>query len=300
MIDLHIHTSYSDGNNTVEQILEKAETLGLTTIAFTDHDSCGAYYELKNTDVRRLFKGTIKNGIEITTAYDGVRIELLAFDFDDYKLVNDYFVSATNNIDWEPVMIEERKILLDKFKALGIKYDSIYDYNLLLHRYESNLYKSILESNDKEFLQSVLKEYYSESGSNFYRNSISNPNSPFYANYGKYRPNIEDIIDFIHSQNGIVLLAHPYGYRLSNTEEYIEQLYNEHKLDGIECYYYSFNKEQIKYLEDFAKQRNLLISGGSDFHGTENKPEELGKCNFGYEFISSSIIENWPTKDNNG
>ena len=293
MIDLHIHTSYSDGKYTVCEILNMAEKMGLNIISITDHDCCKAYYELEEENIRNLFKGEIKTGIEITTSYGGTRIELLAYDFDDYKTINDFFVNATNNISWEPIMIEERKILLQKIKNLGLKYDSIFDEELLIDRYETKLYTSILELNAKDVLKNLLADYFCETGREFYRKCIANPNSPFYANYGKYRPKIEQIISLIHSHGGIVLLAHPYGYRLNNTEEYIEKLYNEYDLDGIECYYNGFNEEQIKYIENFARKRNLLISGGSDFHGTEDRDNELGKCKLGTEFIPDKIIENW-------
>lgn len=98
----------------------------------------------------------------------------------------------------------------------------------------------------------------------------------------------------IHRYGGIVFLAHPYGYKLNNTEKFIEKLYDKYEIDGIECYYNGFNEEQIKYIEDFAKKRGLLISGGSDFHGTKDRDNELGMCKLGTSFISTNIISNWP------
>lgn len=295
MLDLHIHTNYSDGMYSVSEILKIAEDMHLSTISITDHDCCAAYYDLEDEEVRSKFTGQIKTGIEITTLYGGVRIELLAYDFNNYKAINDFFVTATNSIDWEPIMVQERIILLKKLNDLGIKYDISFNEKLLEDRYESKLYEEILKLNEEEELKNILKDYYCESGSEFYRKCIANPNSPFYANYGRYRPQIVDIIKLVHEHGGVVFLAHPYGYKLNNTEDYIERLYNEYNLDGIECYYNGFNAEQIKYIENFAR-KNLLISGGSDFHGTKDRNNELGKCEFGTEFIPDDIIENWPNK----
>ena len=73
-------------------------------------------------------------------------------------------------------------------------------------------------------------------------------------------------------------------------------MYDKYEIDGIECYYNGFNEEQIKYIEDFAKKRGLLISGGSDFHGTKDRDNELGMCKLGTEFIPDDIINNWPNK----
>lgn len=296
MIDLHIHTKYSDGTNSVSEILEMAELLKLNTISITDHDNCKAYYELENDKIRNIFSGTIKTGIEITTSFNGTRIELLAYDFDNYQIINDFFVKATEQIDWAPILKKEREILLQKLDQLKIKYDSYFKEEILSDKYETKLYESILKLNKKEELKQKLNEYYCETGKEFYRKCIANPNNPFYANYGKYRPQIKDIIDLIHNHGGIVFLAHPYGYRLDNTEEYIEKLYNEYDLDGIECYYYGFNEVQTKYIEKFAQKRNLLISGGSDFHGITERDNELGKCKLGTDIIPNKIIEKWNPK----
>ena len=62
MIDLHMHTTYSDGSNTVEEVLEKAEKLKLEIISITDHDNCKAYKELKNEEIRSKFSGKIIPG----------------------------------------------------------------------------------------------------------------------------------------------------------------------------------------------------------------------------------------------
>lgn len=296
MLDLHIHSNYSDGKYSVSEILEMAEKLHLSIISITDHDCCKAYYDLEDEKIRCKFTGQIKTGIEITTSFDGVRIELLAYDFTDYKIINDFFVTATNKIDWNPILIQERIILLKKLNDLGIKYDMSFNENLLEDRFESKLYNTIIYLNKIEDLKNILKDYYCESGSEFYRKCITNPNSPFYANYGKYRPQIADIIELIHKHGGIVCLAHPYGYKLNNTEEYIEKLFNKYNLDGIECYYNGFNEEQIKYIENFAKRRGLLISGGSDFHGTKERDNELGMYKLGTDFIPDDIISNWPNK----
>lgn len=59
MIDLHIHTNNSDGTDTVEELLKKAENLKLEYIAITDHDTCSGYNELKKLDISKLFSGKI-------------------------------------------------------------------------------------------------------------------------------------------------------------------------------------------------------------------------------------------------
>ena len=100
----------------------------------------------------------------------------------------------------------------------------------------------------------------------------------FSINFSKYIPSLNEVINIIHKNGGILFLAHPYVYKLENTEYFLDRLYDEYSdIDGIECYYYDFTKEQIDYIKSFAEKRNLMISGGSDFHGKTIKPDiELG------------------------
>ena len=77
MIDLHIHTTYSDGTKTVKEILKQAEDLKLDYISITDHDKCDAYEELKDINISEFYSGKIIKGIEIKCFYKGSTIEVL-------------------------------------------------------------------------------------------------------------------------------------------------------------------------------------------------------------------------------
>ena len=81
MIDIHTHTTYSDGTSTPKELLEKAQQKKLTIISITDHNTVGAYEELKNPNIRGKFEGMIIPGIEITTTYHGETIEVLGYNF---------------------------------------------------------------------------------------------------------------------------------------------------------------------------------------------------------------------------
>jgi len=87
MIDLHMHTKYSDGTWSVEETLRKAQKIGLNTISITDHDSVAAHRELADNDAyKSIFTGKIIPGVEFSTSYDGVAVHMLAYDFDYTKL----------------------------------------------------------------------------------------------------------------------------------------------------------------------------------------------------------------------
>lgn len=69
MIDLHMHTNNSDGTDTTEELIKKAENLKLKYISITDHDNCHAHEEIKEQHLDRLFSGKIITGIEIKCTY---------------------------------------------------------------------------------------------------------------------------------------------------------------------------------------------------------------------------------------
>ena len=81
MIDLHMHTTYSDGSQSVEDILKACEKIGLEYISITDHNTCAAYYEEAFSN-NNIFTGKIIRGCEISAAFQNKSIEILAYNID--------------------------------------------------------------------------------------------------------------------------------------------------------------------------------------------------------------------------
>ena len=225
---------------------------------------------------------------------------MLAYNFDNINKVNNYFQKA-KNIDWAPIKLELRKDLLQKIDKLNLKYDDKFKDKKLQSeflKYETLLYASLLELNPN--LKEIIKDDYCESPYDFFRKCTCNPNSKFFMNFIQYYPKLEDSIDFIHKNGGICFLAHPFEYRVDQPEKFINSIYdycenNNCKLDGIETHYSTFTRDQINYLEEFAKEKNILISGGSDYHGLKRENFDVGKYLNQEEIMPSHIINNWPT-----
>ena len=121
MIDLHMHTTYSDGTDTVKELLEKAENLGLEVISITDHNICKAYFEMEKFNVKEIYHGNIIVGCEFTTSFDNRLIEVLGYGF-DYKSVNKYLEYFYNeeSVSKRTNILYNR--LLDKIKELDLKF----------------------------------------------------------------------------------------------------------------------------------------------------------------------------------
>ena len=99
-----------------------------------------------------------------------------------------------------------------------------------------------------------------------------------------------DSDDFVESD----FLECLYNEAISKNVEICGCLYDEYKdIDGIECYYYDFTKEQIDYIKNFSEKRNLMISGGSDFHGNPGRKNQMGICINHDGYIPKELLDTW-------
>lgn len=292
MIDLHMHTTYSDGSNTVIELLKRAEKAGLKVISITDHDTLRAHMEIERLDVKKYFSGRVINGVEVTTSFKGRRIELLVYDIKDYKKLDAYLSSFHTDEYWDNIFTTVREEFLNRLDEMGYKYDrSILPEFTSRHKFETMLYSSMLELNPD--LEEKMGSEYCPNVKDFFRKCNLNPKSKFFIDYASYNPPIDDVLAKIKECGGKVFFAHPYAYRLDNPDEFLNDLFNSYKLDGVECFHSVFTKENCTYLMNFAKNKNLLVSGGSDYHGNENRDVRLGfVCNNTY-LVPDEILRNW-------
>ena len=286
MIDLHMHTTYSDGSESCETVLKKCQEKKLDYISITDHNTAMAYEELENKNVADFYTGKIIPGIELNTKILNIPIEILGYGI-NYKimneLVNDVYISTSerNNI--------EAKRLYDKCIKYGIKLDK----NCLAN-YNSDIFTSVYFH--KEITKHIEnKNLISEDGWNssrgFYRQYMSNPQMPLYVEMDDFVPDFETASNLVRKSGGLVFIPHIYEYR-ENSEAILNDILSNHKIDGIECYYTTFSEEQHNKIINVCKERKLYISGGSDFHGKPKPDVDIG-VGYGNLQIPTSIIKNW-------
>lgn len=295
MIDLHIHTKYSDGTDNVIELLKKCEEINLKVISITDHNSCKAYFDLKNLDVKKYYSGKIICGCEFTINYEGNMIELLGYGFNLNK-VNEYLNSMYDKktINKQSKIIYNR--LINKINDLNLKFN---EKNVIITEEEFDkemlgwkVWAELKKYKENEFIlnENILSNY-----KNFFRNGLTNSNSKIFIDYLEFKPNIIEIIELIHRNGGKVFLAHPFQYQFCDPKKLIDDISNKYDIDGIECYHTEFTPENTNWLLDFCNKRNLLISGGSDYHGNNKENHNLGTGNSNLN-ISKEIINNWEIK----
>ena len=290
MIDLHMHTTYSDGTDNLTELLKKASLKKLEVISITDHNRCKAYEEMDNSDVLRYYDGKVIVGCEFTCPFESRLIEVLGYGF-DYKVVGDYLNEFYNfsTMNKNTNILYNR--LIDKLRELGFRtsFSNVVDKEFKNEFFEMEIYMDLLKYPENF---NIIDENIFDTFSDFYRRGLTNPKSKLFINHIEFKLSLKDVVDLVHDNGGKVFFAHPYQYKYNDTLDFIERMYDQYDLDGIECFYTTFNEKQTNNLLEFAKRRNLLVSGGSDYHGLNKNGYELG-TGFGNLCINKSILDNW-------
>lgn len=283
MIDLHIHTKNSSGTDEIEDILNKAEKLKLSAISITDNENVKVYEDLKNPRIRNLYSGNIITGTEIKTIFDNVVIDILAYDFDYDKLKD------SSIVDSERIRLAQYEYL-ENYIKIGKKLGLKFNEDIKIKTYASqDFYDEVIKYKENFEILPELKE----KNEKFFKVTQRNKKSPFYIDESIDIFNINYIINEIHKCGGKIFLAHLYQYDIPNNDyiEFVMNLFKTTKIDGIECYYNNFTKDQIQLLISLAKENDKLICGGSGYHGRYRQGIELG-VGIGDLNIPDDII-NW-------
>lgn len=286
MIDLHTHTIYSDGTDKIEEYLKKAESLKLTNISITDHNTCKAYEELNKINIKDFYSGNIITGVELNTKVLSIPIEILGYKVDTVKMQKLIDQTYVSNDERCKVEVQRLKEKCDK-QGIILPDDFVekYDCSMWPSKY-LNKYIIQNEENKKYIEDDAWKD-----SNIFYRKYMSNPNTIFFVNMDDLLPDFETASQIIKDAGGLVFIPHIFEYR-ENSEKILNHILNNYEIDGIECYYTTFSEEQTNRLLDICKEKKILISGGSDYHGNNKQNCELG-VGRGNLNISEEIIKNW-------
>lgn len=287
MIDLHTHTTYSDGHSTLPELLREAKKKKIEILSITDHNTVAAYEELKKPEVNSLFSDEIINGVEITTTYSGEVIEILGYGFNldiMKKLLNE------NVLTFEQKQKEEYNLIKKTYENIGLR---INIDNIIFNPKKESCRISFVNEIKKypENYKYFLCKDSIVTNSGFTRNEVYNPKSPLYVDQSSLYPSLKKTIEIIHQAGGLAFLAHTFVYSKTIANSLNDIILN-YKLDGLECYYTTFTKEQTDYLLNLCDSYKLYKSGGSDFHGTNKVNHNLGTGD-GTLLINKDLIEDW-------
>ena len=183
MIDLHIHTSNSDGKYSTKEILEMAEKKHINTISICDHNKVKAYRDIEKLDVKKIYSGNIITGIEFDMTYEKKLFHILGYNFDVEKLEKSKYIDRSTKEDNLKFENDNLEFLKSVCKKLGIKLSD----NLVVtspNLPANDIIKEDMMSyreNDK-----ILDELLGKNREiSFWRGHVTNPESPFFIDFTK-------------------------------------------------------------------------------------------------------------------
>ncbi len=278
IIDLHSHTTCSDGTYTVKELVDYAVTKNLSALAITDHDTVSGIDEAINY-ASKYDKLELITGIEFSTNEEGFKndIHILGYYF-DYK--NKDFANALDEIINGRETRNKKVIKLMQDDGINVTYEDI---------------KAL--SNDgvitrSHFCRWLVNNGYSKSVDECFAKLLGN-GKKYHVKREKVTPKI--VIDLVHKAGGMCSLAHPILYKLEDKE--LDKLVSKLKgygIDAIEGIYTTYSEYETDKIKKLAKKYDLIITGGSDFHGSNKVGIDLA-TGYGDLKIPYSILENMKT-----
>ena len=272
LIDLHVHSTASDGTLTPSEIALYAKEKGLSAIALTDHDTVSGINECMEAGLKAGV--TVIPGIEFSADFHGKEVHILG-----------YYIDPNHQVLQEKLQLlikarDQRNIdMLDKLKTLGMPItleDCLKDTSPDTIITRAHIAKALL---DKDYIKDRSEAF----------NHYIGDGKPAFV--PKARFTVEECTSLIHEAGGLAVLAHPmlYGYGYKDLTNVFRGMVQE-GIDGIECLYSTHTPEDTSFLLQSCLNFKLFPTGGSDFHG-KNKPNlDLGS-GYGKLAIPFELLE---------
>ncbi|NBK97140.1 MAG: PHP domain-containing protein [Erysipelotrichia bacterium] len=271
-IDLHMHSKHSlDGEKEVQELINIAKQNKLETIAIADHNTCLAYHDHYDTKGIKLI-----SAIELDCSFQDKDFHLLGYFVDPFNLIWKNIHTCVNEmertagIERLQYIREQMKIIVDQSTLDALCPNGIY---------EAESVCEVALQNEENRNNPYLKEYFAGG-----THSVS-PLVDFYWEYcakGKiaYSPihfmKMEEAIKQYRKQNALIVLAHP-GNNVKEDKQLMKDIIAL-GIDGIEVYSSYHNDEQIAFYHQIAKEHQLLMTCGSDYHGKTKPHVIMGEC----------------------
>lgn len=258
LADLHLHSNFSDGSDSILELLENIKKSNIKIFALTDHDTvegCAQIASLVSDDIKFI------PSVELTCKAGSIKCHILGYNCDyNNKVLLDLIKKGK---ELRRVKLETRIKYLEKTWGIVLtqeELDWLYSRKSVVKTHIANvLVKRGLAKDNLNAMQKYLDG----------------------CKAGDTRFSGEEAIEAIISSGGIPVWAHPLG---GEGEEHLDKEGFLEKLEemlsfgimGLECYYSRYNSEEIEFLISCAKEKNLLISGGSDYHGSNKNNIQIG------------------------
>lgn len=280
MIDLHLHSIFSDGTDTPEAIVLAASELGLKAIALTDHDTLGGLERFMA--MQSSVATTLIPGVELSCSFMGKTLHILGLYL---NFLNQQLIRELNHIHAQRV--ERNKLMLKRLVAIGVP---ITWEDIVLKLPNSSITrmhfaKALLRCGIVASLQEAFTRFIGD-------------NNPCFVPVADFKP--EDAITLITKAGGIPVIAHP-GRGFPNGfcwDEAMLKLKNM-GVQGLEAYHSSYGTLEQNYFLRLATDLDLVPCGGSDYHGSNKHGVSLGtgKGNLHVPDVTLKLLQNLHQKN---
>lgn len=261
LADLHLHTVFSDGSYTPEELIDKAFLKGLSTVSVVDHDTVSG---IERTFQAGNSKGIeVLPGIELTAEYENSEVHILGYLI-DYKLKD-----LLEKLDCLSKTRQERIYkITEKLKKLGVNLEPESVFDVVKQGNPGRLH----------IARAMVAEGLVKSTAEAFHKYIGDKCAAYVSGF-KLSPS--EGINLIKSAGGIPVLAHPYSL---NRDELIPKFVDS-GLMGLEVYYPEHTQSMVNFYLKLAKKYNLLVTGGSDCHGKAKPEIKIGLVKIPYELV---------------
>jgi predicted metal-dependent phosphoesterase TrpH len=260
-IDLHTHSSVSDGTDSPAELVGKAHALGLDVVALTDHDTFDGLDEAVAEGDR--FGIVVVRGMELSCSRHGSSVHVLAYGAD----------SASPGLATEMIRVRDGRLgrlagVLAKLAALGVP---VSEAEVMAQVGTSpsvgrpHIADALIMAGHVRDRQEAFDRFLADGGP---------------AHVSRYTIEVARGIDLIHEAGGLAVIAHPWGRGREHLlpPGALEALVHDHGLDGIEVDHQDHDVETRQRLRTLADHLGVLATGSSDYHGTGKLDHDLG-CN---------------------
>ena len=268
--DLHTHTIFSDGSYSPEELVAAAKKIGLHYLGITDHDTVDGVRHLYENGLYPGRGVNIIPGVELSANHPERDIHLVGYNIDIYNEALSEMIDKIIEARWERFS-EIIKILQTKKYNIR-EADVLKTAGTSRSIGRSHIARTLVKVGAFKSVREAFEKMLGKGGS---------------AYVPRYLPEVDEIIDVIHQAGGLAVLAHP---KLIGDDTLVETLCS--KVDGLEVYYPCHRPDEIQHYFFLAKRFNLLISGGSDFHGAASRfVRELGDFTISDELAAKFYVE---------
>jgi hypothetical protein len=265
--DLHMHTFYSDGYNSPERLIEKANSQGIKILSITDHDSVNAISEA--TKYAEKFGIEIIPGVEVSTDIRDTEVHILGYFVDPDNKDLEHYLNFFREERYKRAIR-----MVNKLNILGLQ---ITIDDVLVSAKDSAMGRP-------HIAQALLAKGQVKSFFEAFYKYIGN-HAPAYERKVHLSP--QSAFKIISDAGGLSFIAHP-----GNMPEILIKELIDAGVDGIEVIHPSHSPDQVKFYRGIVNEYFLLESGGSDFHGGKREDDE----NLGKYYTSAKVVDTMRTR----